>query len=169
MKYFLPVECRPISNIRFLAKATEKVIACKLDCHLTNSNNHEVLVRVHNDFLRGIDEGGCVVLLLLDFFAAFNTVDHDILLTCLCTVFGIKGKGLACFRLYPSDRTQFVQIDDDSSHHHNLSCGVPQGSIRGPIPFSLFLSPLADVIRRHKTRCHFYANDGQLCMTLKNH
>ena len=84
---------RPISNIRFLAKAIEKAVAFKLDYHLINSNAHElyqsaykqrhskktVLVRVHNDILCDIDDGGYVVLLLLDLSAAFDTVDHTIL------------------------------------------------------------------------------------------
>ena len=105
---------RPISNIRFLAKAIEKAVACKLDYHLINSNAHELyqsackeghstetaLVRVHNDILCGIDDGGYVVLLLLDLSAAFDTVDHTTLLNRLDTVFGIKGKALAWFRSY---------------------------------------------------------------------
>ena len=104
---------RPISNIRFLAKAIEKAVAFKLDYHLINSNAHElyqsaykqghstetVLVIVYNDILCGIDDGGYVVLLLIDLSAAFDTVDHTILLNCLDTVFGIKGKALiAWFR-----------------------------------------------------------------------
>ena len=96
-------------NKRFLAKAIEKAVAFKLDYHLTNSNAHELfqsaykqghstetaLVRVRNDILCGIDDGGYVVLLLLDLSASFDTVDHTILLNRLDTVFGIKGKVLA--------------------------------------------------------------------------
>jgi hypothetical protein len=70
-------------------------------------------VRVHTDVLCGIDDGGYVVLLLLDLSAAFDMVDHTILLTRLSTAFGIKGKALAWFRSYLSERTQFVQIDND--------------------------------------------------------
>jgi hypothetical protein len=172
---------RPFSNIRFLAKATEKVVASKLDCHLTNSNAHELyqlaykqghsaetaLVRVQNDILCGIDDGGYVVLLLLDLSAAFDTVDHTILLTCLSTVFGIKVKALAWFRSHLSERTQFVQIDNDFSHHHKLSCGVPQGSVHGPILYLLYTAPLADVIRHREMCYHFYADDGQIYMTFK--
>ena len=99
---------RPISNIRFLAKAIEKAVAFKLDYHLRNSNAHELyqsaykqgqstetaLVRVHNDILCGIGDGGYVVLLLLALSAAFDTVNHTILLNRLDTVFGIKEKRL---------------------------------------------------------------------------
>ena len=114
---------RPISNIRFLAKAIEKAVAFKLDYHLINSNAPELyqsaykqgnsietaLVRpVHNDILCGIDDGGYVVLLLLDLSAAFDTVDHTILLNRFDTVFGIKGKALAWFRSYLAGETQYV-------------------------------------------------------------
>ena len=95
---------RPIFNIRFLAKAIEKAVAFKLGYHLTSSNAHELyrsaykqgditetaLVRVHNDILCGIDEGGYVVLLLLDLSTAFNTVDYTILLNRSDTVFGMS-------------------------------------------------------------------------------
>ena len=74
-----------------------------------------IVVRVHNDILCGSDDGGYVVLLLLDLSAAFDTVDHTILLNRLDTVFGIKGKALAWFRSYLTGRTEYVQIDNDSS------------------------------------------------------
>ena len=86
---------RPISNIRFIAKATEKVVSSRLNCHLNDSGLHELsqsaykqghstetaMVRVYNDILYGIDNGGNVILLLLDLSAAFDTVDYAILLS----------------------------------------------------------------------------------------
>jgi hypothetical protein len=81
-----------------------------------------------------------MALLLLDLSAAFDTVDHTILLTRLSTVFGIKGRALAWFRSYLSERTQFV-IDNDFSHYHKLSCGVPQGFVLGPILYTYYSAP----------------------------
>ena len=82
-----------------------------------------------------------MVLLLFDLSAAFDTVDHTILLNRLETVFGIKGKALEWFRSYFTRRTHFVQIENDSSNHHELSCGVPQGSVLGPIHYLLYTAP----------------------------
>ncbi|CAB4041365.1 Hypothetical predicted protein, partial [Paramuricea clavata] len=86
------------------------------------------LVRVQNDILKVIDNNKCVILLLLDLSAAFDTVDHDILLNRLQSNFGIKGKAQAWFRSYLTDRTHFVKIDGNSSSVHPVSYGVPQGS-----------------------------------------
>ena len=108
-----------------------------------------------------------MVLLLLDLSAAFDTVDHTILLNCPDTVFGIKGKALECFRSYLTGRTHFVQIENDSSNHHELSCGVPQGFVLEPVLHPLYTAPLADVIKRLNLNYHFYADDNQIYMTFK--
>ena len=93
---------RPISNRAFTSKCTEKVVASRLNEHVDEHNLSEVfqsaykkghstesaLVRVHNDILRAIDNGGRVILLLLDLSAAFDTVDHAILLSRLRDRFG---------------------------------------------------------------------------------
>ena len=66
---------------------------------------------MHNDILRAIDDGECVTLVLLDLSAAFDTVDHDILITRLEHRFGITGKALGCMdTVYLSRRNQFVKI-----------------------------------------------------------
>ena len=93
---------RPVSNLRLLTKVTEKVVATRLVSYLQNNNLFEpfqsaykqfhscetALVRVQNDILRAVDNNCCVVLLLLDLSAAFDTVDHTILLNRL----SLKGK-----------------------------------------------------------------------------
>ena len=102
---------RPISNLAFISKCTEKVVASRLNEHVNEHNLSEVfqsaykkghstesaLVRVHNDILRAIDNGGCVILLLLDLSAAFDTVDHAILLSRLRDRFRVSGTALAWF------------------------------------------------------------------------
>ena len=81
---------RPISNLRFVSKATEKIVASRLDTHLKDGDLYQLfqsayraahstetaLTRVHNDILRDIDDGQCVILILLDLSSAFDTVDH---------------------------------------------------------------------------------------------
>ena len=71
--------------------------------------------KVHDDILRAVDRGCTVVLLLLDLSAAFDTVDHGLLLHRLNTWFGIKGKVLAWFKSYLTDRSQVVSIDGSNS------------------------------------------------------
>ena len=120
------------------------------------------IVRVHNDILCALDKGKSVILLLLDLKAAFDTVNHSMLITRLATRFGIGGKALAWFKSYLSSRSQFVRIDDSTSKSFDLLCGVPQGSILGPLLYSLYTAPLADIARRHNLDFHFYTDDSQL-------
>ena len=94
-------------------------------------------------------------------------MDHIILLNRLDKVFGIKGKALTWFRSYLTERTQYVQVDYDSSNYHKLSCGVPQGSVLGPILYLLYTAPLADIIKHHNLCYHFYADNNQIYMTFK--
>ena len=85
------------------------------------------LTRIHNDILLAIDDNSCVILVLLDLSAAFDTVDHDILLGRLEHRFGITGKALSWLTSYLTDRTQFVIVANEHSTSRKLLCGVPQG------------------------------------------
>ena len=95
---------RPILNLKFLSKAIEKIVAQQLVDHLELNNLYQplqsaykkyhsvetALIKVHNDILRSIDENRAVFLILLDLSAAFDTVNHGILLKRLETVFGFE-------------------------------------------------------------------------------
>ena len=96
-----------------------------------------------------IDEGKLSVLVLLDLSAAFDTIDHDILLHCLQHVFGIQGTVLSWFRSYFTKRFQIVSTQDTHSDQIELCCGVPQGSVLGPILLILYTQPLTSVILKH--------------------
>jgi hypothetical protein len=112
--------------------------------------------------LQAIDNRRCIVLLLLDLSAAFDTVEHDILLKRLQSKFGIGGNALNWFKSYLSDRSQYVSINDASSNTLKLDCGVPHRSVLGPILYLLYTSPLADILRQHNMLFHLYADDTQL-------
>ena len=97
--------------------------------------------------------------MLLDLSAAFDTVDHDILITRLKHHLGITGKALGWIQSYISGRNQFVKIGTEHSSSQNLICGVPQGSVLCPILYSLYTSPLTDIISKHNMNHHIYTDD----------
>ena len=170
---------RPISNLKFLSKVMEKVAAARLWDYLCENDLNEIfqsaykkhhscetaLTRVQNDILTAIDNKQCVALVLLDLSAAFDTVDHEILLHRLQYKFGIKGKAYEWFRSYLTGRTQSVRIDGTDSSVCPLPCGVPQGSVLGPLLFLLYTSQLGDLIRKHDMSFNLYADDDQLYTT----
>ena len=97
------------------------------------------LLRVSiNDILLALASRQEVVLVLLDLSSAFDTIDHDVLVDKLRSRYGIKGTALNWFRSYLTNRTQSVRIGDSSSSNRTLKYGVPQGSLLGPLLFSLF-------------------------------
>lgn len=172
---------RPISNLKFISKVTEKAVAHQLNKYVSNNDLGEylqsaykcfhstetALLKVQNDILRAIDEQKCIVLLLLDMSSAFDTVDHDLLLARLSSRFGIKNQVLKWFESYLRDRTQFVVIDGVKSDVKELQCGVPQGSVLGPMLYLLYTAPLGDIIKRHGLSYHLYADDTQLYFAFK--
>jgi hypothetical protein len=167
---------RPVSNLAFLSKIIEKVVSIRYKTHININNlddpfqsaykdNHSTetgLVRVHNDILRALDRHEAVILVLLDLSAAFDTVDHKILLNTLSQRFGIKGVALSWFQSYVNDRSERVLINGTTSTSHTPTCGVPQGSVLGPLLFSNYTEPLGEVIRKHGLDYQVYADDNQL-------
>ena len=92
------------------------------------------------------------LLTLLDLSAAFDTIDHSILLTTLRQTFGISDKILDWFKSYLTGRKQTVRVNGIHSELELLTCGVPQGSVLGPVLFTLYTSPLDKIIKSHSLK-----------------
>ena len=139
-----------------MSKMLEKSVLLKLQSFLNEQNildifqsgfkafhsTESALLRVFNDLLVANDSGNSAILLLLDLSVAFDTIDHTILISRLEHCVGIKGTALKWFSSYLSSRSFSVRLGDTVFSPATLYCGVPQGSIVGPIFFSLYLLPL---------------------------
>lgn len=164
---------RPVSNLSYLSKLTERVVADQFVSHL-NRNDLYVpvqsayrafhscetsLIRVLNDLLISVDEGMGSVLLLLDLSAAFDTVDHATLIQRLCDRYGVSGRALNWFESYLSGRSQSVTVGDVASDSSAVVMGVPQGSVLGPTLFSTYSGPIYHISVRHGINSQLYADD----------
>ena len=170
---------RPVSNLTFLSKILEKVVARRLFTYMSENGLHEkmqsayrnahstesALLRVQNDILHQLDTKKGVILVLLDLSAAFDTIDHDHLFELLQNRFGIKGTALDWIKSYLGNRSSSIHINSKTSPPTVTSFGVPQGSVLGPIIFTIYTTPLADIIKHHNLSYHFYADDTQLHIT----
>ena len=143
---------RPVSNLTFVSKIVEKLISEQLIEYLRVNNlmprlqsacrrhhsTETALLRVMSDLLHAADNRRVSLLGLLDLSAAFDCVDHDILLQRLRTAFGINGLALEWVRSFLVQRTQRVNFGGRLSSIGYLVCGVPQGSVLGPLLFLLY-------------------------------
>ena len=106
-----------------------------------NHHSTETAVKVLNDLLLAVDKGNEAVLILLDYTAAFHTIDHTLLLHRLENDFFITGTVLDWIRLYLHNRSQRVIINDTPSVTFPLICGVPQGSVSARFSLKEFSTP----------------------------
>src|SRR6218665_3162552 len=119
-----------------------------------------LLVSLYNKLVSAVSpqQVSCLCL-CLDIAAAFDTIDHTILLQRLCSWFGVSGTALLWFQSY---RSFSVKACSHSSQPLPLSCGVPQGSVLGPLLFILYTTPLSYLTESSSVNHHLYADDTQL-------
>ena len=120
------------------------------------------LVKIFDDVLSAVDNKECVLLVMLDQSAAFDTVNQDILLHRLKTKFGVRDEALAWLQSYFKGRSQSVFIKGISSKPKELGTGLPQGSVLGPNKYPKYSSPLFMFAKKYNVCMHMYADDTQL-------
>ena len=172
---------RPVSNLQFTSKLTEKAVAVQLQEHMLvnglfpelqsayrqHHSTETALLKVKNDLLMAMDKGQVTLLVLLDLSSAFDTVEHEILLERLRSTIGLRGKVLSWFESYLKGRSQQVSINGTLSKPFDLKCGVPQGSCLGPLLFTIYVSKLFQILKHHLPSVHTYADDTQLYLSFK--
>ena len=94
---------------------------------------------IHNDILLSLDRKEHVIVVMLDISSAFDTIDHDVLLNRMEFTCGITGNALSFFRSYLCHRKMMVDIRGVQSNEADLSFGVPQGSVLGPLLFNIYI------------------------------
>lgn len=169
---------RPISILPALSKVFEKVMDKQIrryleDHHLlpecqsgfrTNHSCESALLNIIDDIITAEENNKYTILVLLDFSKAFDTVNHEILLAILNYI-GFHRSSVSLVSNYLKDRSQIVVIQDSCSASKPLSCGVPQGSILGPLLFTIYTSVFTEQI---KHSCyHLYADDTQLYLSFE--
>ena len=150
---------RPVSNLPFLSKVLKRIVLKQFLQHLQSHSllkpfqsayrkchsTETALLRIVNDLFQASDSGCMTILSLLDLSAAFDTIDHNILITRLRSTFGCSGTVLDWFISYLSCRSQSVFVGHESTRSV-LQCGVPQCSVLGPLLFTLYTRALSTVI-----------------------
>ena len=151
---------RPVSNLAFLSKLIEKAVLFRLNVHVDNNNLlpknqsayrrfhscESALLRLVNDLLDGMEKQEVTALIALDLSAAFDTVDHDILIDVLHKQYGVCGTALCWIDSYLRSRSCRVCINSTLSSPRLLECSVPQGSCLGPWLYLTYAGTLFDVI-----------------------
>ena len=172
---------RPVSNLAFVGKAAEKAVIEQLINHCTthqllpvNQSSYRkyhstetALVKVHNDILTSMDNQEVTFLILLDLSAAFDTINHSLLMNIVENDFGITGLAKKWLASYLGNRQQRITIKGCFSDYFLVNSGVPQGSCLGPVLFLLYASGLFNVASRHRTNIHAYADDTQVYLSFK--
>jgi hypothetical protein len=111
--------------------------------------------------IRAVDQGHVGAMMMMDMSAAFDTVDHKILMDVLRRRFGVEGNALSWLAEFLNGRTQVVSAGQKESDSTTLFFGLPQGSVLGPKSFIQYAEDAASIWEQHQLCHHFCADDMQ--------
>jgi hypothetical protein len=171
---------RPISVLPSFSKVFEKVVHCRLSDYINLRNvlcynqygfrqNHSTYMAIqdmYNKISKAIDDHEYAIGIFVDLSKAFDTINHDILLRKL-EHYGVRGIALEWFRDYLSNRKQYVYFNNVSSNLMDVTCGVPQGSILGPLLFILYVNDIVNC--SNVLYFILFANDTNIFYANNNH
>ena len=167
---------RPISLLSVFDKLLEQIVYNRLCAYLQVNNilyryqfgfrrNHSTtaaLIEVLDNIYQNLDNHNKVLGIYLDLSKAFDTVDHEILLYKLYN-YGVRGRAYDWFKSYLTNRCQFTFVNSVSSSVARITCGVPQGSVLGPLLFLIYINDIANAVPGQKVR--LFADDTNLFLT----
>lgn len=170
---------RPISILSSLSKILEKILSKQLNeylnmhdllCHFQsgyrkNCSTTTALIKIDSDIRKALDKKMLTVLVLLDFSKAFDSINHQLLCRKLKRCFMLHESAVGLILSYLSNRSQYVDFNGLRSDVVGVESGVPQGSILGPLLFSMFINDLPN--RMNYCQIHLYADDCQVYLSGK--
>ena len=176
---------RPVSNLNFISKIIEKIISNRIRSHLDKNNlsnpNQPAYKPLHSTYRNSLAKNSQWHLYehgqwqdhsiglfgpFRSLWQCFDTLDHSSIIELLSGWYGISGTALNWVRSYLSNRVQRVKLLDKLGEPFKTDYGVPQGSVLGPLLFTLYTTPLSSVISRNNTCHHLYADDTQIYLSL---
>lgn len=171
-----PASFRPIAKLPLSSKVLERIVSAQLRDYLSSNDifppqqsaymkyhsTETSLLSVTSDVFLSLDKGQLCLLALLDISAAFDSINHEILCQRLHYSFGLSGSALAWINSFVCNRHHYVRVGSTCSSKERSLCGVPQGSVMGPLLFILYISEVTKIIQKHNFDVHLYADDVQI-------
>ena len=165
---------RPVNNLLYMSKLTERVVSVRLDEHMdinclhvksqygykTHHNTETMMLNLTDEALRGFDDNMATIVIFLDLSAAFDTIDIDRLLEILEVEIGVSGTALQWFRSFLTGRTQRVKISGQYSESCEVPFGAPQGSVLGPKLFNINVRSQPLAFKHCKFTSSCFADDS---------